>query len=87
MVKEGRDLKRVARVLGLPLWTRRLPPEAFRAPFGDLPDGEVFNRKIVNLIPRDPGSGCNVANLAASGPRRLSRGLCTVACWSENLPP
>jgi hypothetical protein len=54
LVKDGASLKRVAGVLGLPLWTRRLPPEAFTVDLSGLPDEEDFNRKIVNLIPKDP---------------------------------
>lgn len=53
-VKDGRDLKMIARVLGLPLWSRKLPPEAFDEPLEGLPNEEGFNRKIANLIPEEP---------------------------------
>lgn len=54
LVKDGADLRRVARALDLPGWSKRLPPEAFVEPIGDLSGDEVFNRKIVNLIPEEP---------------------------------
>ena len=54
LIKDGRDLKKVANVLDLPLWTRKLPPEAFDEPLTGLPNNEGFNRKIANLIPEDP---------------------------------
>lgn len=51
-VKEGAGLKEVAAALGLPLWLRRAPPEAFRRPLPEAVDrGEVFGRKVVNLLP------------------------------------
>ena len=54
LVKDGADLRQVARVLELPGWSKRLPPEAFVVSLGDLQGDEVFNRKIVNLIPKEP---------------------------------
>ncbi len=54
LVKEGANLKLVAAALELPYWTRRLPPEAFEGGLQDLPDGQEFNRKIANLIPKHP---------------------------------
>lgn len=54
LVKDGADLRTVGKALQLPTWTRRLPPEAFTEPLGHLPDSEVFNRKIVNFIPKEP---------------------------------
>ncbi|MGI9520466.1 MAG: PcfJ domain-containing protein [Hyphomicrobiaceae bacterium] len=53
LVKDGASLQRVGRILDLPAWTRRLPPEAFVTPLGDLPNSPDFNRQVVNLIPRD----------------------------------
>jgi hypothetical protein len=52
LVKSGRPLKTVAAALGLPMWLRQLPPEAFHAPVGSLPCDVDFGRKIVNLIPK-----------------------------------
>ena len=54
LIKDGADLRRVARVLELPGWSKRLPPEAFVESLGELQGDEVFNRKIVNLIPKEP---------------------------------
>ena len=53
LVKEGADLRRVAKVLDLPGWSKRLPPEAFAEPLSGLPGEEKFNRQIVNFIPTD----------------------------------
>jgi hypothetical protein len=54
LVEEGAPLKDVSRVLGLPLWLRRLPPEAFRGPLGRVPGSELLSRRIVNHLPRTP---------------------------------
>lgn len=52
MIKDGASLKLVARTLDLPVWTRRLPPEAFENPLGALPDGEAFTRSVANHVPK-----------------------------------
>jgi hypothetical protein len=49
--KAGAPLAVVANLLDLPLWTRRLPPEAFAQPFGALPGDEEFSRRIANMLP------------------------------------
>jgi hypothetical protein len=54
LIKDGAELRQVADVLELPFWTRRLPPEAFEDRISNLPNGEAFARKVVNLIPADP---------------------------------
>ena len=54
LIKDGAELRRVAKVLDLPLWTRRLPPEAFEGTLAQLPHGEAFSRKVANLVPEDP---------------------------------
>ena len=51
LVKNGSGLEELAATLGLPLWLRRVQPEAYTEPLGDLPDGPDFNREIVNFIP------------------------------------
>ena len=48
LVEDGAALKSVARVLDLPLWLRRLPPEAFQKKIEDLPNGELFARRVAN---------------------------------------
>jgi len=54
-IAAGERLRRSARMLGLPLWLRRLPPEAFPGRPPVLPDSEPFSCRIANLVPeRDP---------------------------------
>ena len=53
LVKDGQSLRLVAKALGVPLWMRKLPPEAFRAPFAELPDSERFKQGVGAHIPRD----------------------------------
>src|SRR4051812_1039250 len=50
----GRPLAAAAAAAGLPLWLRKLPPEAFVRPIAPLPDGELFRRQIGNHLPRSP---------------------------------
>lgn len=51
LVKAGAPLASIAARLGLPLWTRRLPPEAFARPLGALPSDDAFSRQIANYLP------------------------------------
>ena len=51
LVVSGSQLKQVAAVLGLPMWLRRLPPEAFVGTLEPLPQSEAFARRIVNCLP------------------------------------
>src|SRR5215510_14507577 len=51
---EGVSLAKVAAAADVPLWLRRLPPEALSRPIARLPDGEVFRRQIANHLPRSP---------------------------------
>jgi hypothetical protein len=53
LIESGAQLREVARALGLPLWLRRLPPEAFIHPVPKLPSSELFQRRIVNHLPHD----------------------------------
>lgn len=53
-VIEGRSLNDVAAQARLPMWLRKLPPEAFQAPIPPLPDGDILRRQIVNHLPRSP---------------------------------
>ena len=52
LIKTGRPLPEVAAALGLPMWTKRLPPEAFDCDLTALPDEAGFGRRIANLVPR-----------------------------------
>ncbi len=54
LVQDGASLRDVGIALDLPNWLRRLPPEAFVEAVGKMPCGDVFGRRIVNLIPKDP---------------------------------
>ena len=51
LVLAGAQLKQVAAVLDLPMWLRRLPPEAFVGPLEPLPQSDAFARRIVNCLP------------------------------------
>ena len=51
LIEEGAQLKAVARALDLPMWLRRLPPEAFDELPSDLPKSEAFGRRIATRIP------------------------------------
>jgi hypothetical protein len=53
-VIDGRTLAEAAAAAGVPLWLRKLPPEAFARPIPRLPDGELFRRQIANHLPRSP---------------------------------
>lgn len=53
LVIAGAPLKTVARKLDLPNWLRKLPPEAFEAHLGQVPNSETFNRRIASRLPRD----------------------------------
>ncbi len=51
-VLNGGSAKTAARHLGLPLWLRKLPPEAFAGPISHLPDEPGFNAMIANWLPK-----------------------------------
>ncbi|QPF90570.1 hypothetical protein [Bradyrhizobium commune] len=53
-VIDGAALAEVAALADLPVWLRKLPPEAFVRPIPRLPDGELFRRQIANHLPRSP---------------------------------
>jgi len=53
-VIEGRSLAEAAEAADVPMWLRKLPPEAFSRPLGRLPNGEVFRRQIMNHLPSSP---------------------------------
>ena len=68
-------MKTVARLLGLPLWLRRLPPEAFqKAIEDDLPASESFARRVANRLPGAPAhSALWLQSVSPSAPRRATR--------------
>src|SRR5262245_29634601 len=51
---EGAALAEVAVAADVPMWLRRLAPEALVGPIMTLPDGELFRRQIANHLPRSP---------------------------------
>ena len=51
LIERGAPLKDVAHALDLPLWLRRLPPEAFNSRDVVLPRSELFARRIANHLP------------------------------------
>ena len=58
-VKNGESLKDAVQPLGLPMWLKRVPPEAFSGAIVGAPDGEKFARQIAGRIPEDPGLAWN----------------------------
>lgn len=50
----GESLKLAAGILGLPLWLRRLPAQAFAQPLPPLPSDEEFSIASANRIPSHP---------------------------------
>ncbi len=55
-VKSGAGLRDVACQIGLPMWLKRLPPEAFSEPLGVVPDGDAFARAVSALVPTETGA-------------------------------
>lgn len=51
LIEDGAQLKLVARALDMPMWLRRLPPEAFEALPASLPKSEAFGRRIASRMP------------------------------------
>ncbi len=50
-ILNGDSIKSAAQHLELPIWLRKMPPEAFREPLGRLPSEQQFTAKIANFIP------------------------------------
>lgn len=50
-IEQGAPLKLVAQTLDLPLWLRKLPPEAFEGSLGTVPGSEAFTRRIATRLP------------------------------------
>jgi hypothetical protein len=51
---KGAALAEVAAAADVPMWLRRLSPEALADRIMKLPDGELFRRQIANHLPRSP---------------------------------
>ncbi|MBI1650075.1 PcfJ domain-containing protein [Hyphomicrobium sulfonivorans] len=71
-VEAGEALKTVAATLGLPLWLRRLPPEAFDQPIRALPHSETFTRRIASRMPADPAHSASWLQAVTFGTRACS---------------
>ena len=54
LIEDGAALKSVARALELPLWLRRLPPEAFQKAIAPVPASESFTRRVATRLPAAP---------------------------------
>jgi hypothetical protein len=52
MVQAGVPLKALAQAAGLPLWLRKLPPQAFEEPIGRLPIDPLVVRQLGNFLPK-----------------------------------
>jgi hypothetical protein len=50
----GAPLAELAATAKVPMWARKLMPEAFLRPLPALPDRELFRRQIPNHLPRSP---------------------------------
>jgi hypothetical protein len=50
----GASLRDLAELAGLPMWSRKLMPEAFERPLCGLPADELVGRQVVNHLPRSP---------------------------------
>lgn len=50
-IAAGAPLRSVATALGLPMWLRRMPPEAFTRDLDELPNAERFARRVPARMP------------------------------------
>lgn len=55
-VINGGSLKAAAEALELPMWLKKMPPEAFRQPIQKLPCEAHFSQKIAHLVPDNTSS-------------------------------
>lgn len=51
LVTSGAPLAEAARLLGVPMWLRKLPPDAFQGALPRLPDTPAFAFRIANTLP------------------------------------
>ncbi len=51
-VVDGQSLKEASALLGLPMWTRRIPAAALAEPFPHLPLDEAFAAEVINRVPQ-----------------------------------
>lgn len=82
-IEIGHPLKDIAADLGLPLWLRRIPPEAFQQPLPPLPGDGEFSNAIVARIPANPVECTIWFDRVLSAYRLLGR---DVAVWVAREP-
>lgn len=57
LIERGAPLKVIAKALDLPMWLRRLPPEAFVQDVTHLPISDSFGRRVQSRLPTRPADG------------------------------
>ncbi len=83
LIENGAQLKAVARALDVPMWLRRLPPEAFDRLALDLPASETFARRIAGRLPRDKSASAFWLQSVAFAHRACHEDF---AIWLANQP-
>lgn len=83
LVEDGAPLRAVARTLDLPLWLRRLPPEAFEDAVGPVPSSENFTRRIATRMPASPSHCALWLRSVAFGARACNEDF---ALWLADQP-
>ncbi|MEZ5854279.1 MAG: PcfJ domain-containing protein [Hyphomicrobiaceae bacterium] len=53
-VSSGQPLREAARLLGLPIWLRRIPAQAMTQPLPELPEDSDFATCLLSRVPDDP---------------------------------
>jgi hypothetical protein len=83
-VIEGRKLAELSRQAAVPLWTRKLLPPAFDGPLPELPNGDLFRRRIANHLPKRAKHAAlwlrHVANAALWANEALAVWIAREAC-------
>jgi hypothetical protein len=83
LIEEGAALKAVARALELPLWLRRLPPEAFQKVVPPVPSSENFTRRVATRLPAAPSHAGVWLDSVAFGARACNEDF---ALWLADQP-
>jgi hypothetical protein len=83
LIEDGAPLKAVSRTLGLPLWLRRLPPEAFQNAIAPVPSGENFTRRIATRLPAVPAHSALWLDAVAFGAKACGEDF---ALWLADQP-
>lgn len=83
LIEDGAALKAVARTLDLPLWLRRLPPEAFIKPIPTVPSSENFTRRVATRLPAAPTHAAVWLDSIAFGARACNEDF---ALWLADQP-